>query len=278
MLPPLTIEGHQIVRAGTGEPVVLRGVNRSGLEYSPPDGHGITPAEMEEIVTGWGSRIVRLPFNQDWVLRRPGYRETLDAVIEWTAARGAYTLLDLQWINTGVKIAPLPDFETPAMWRALAERYRGNPAVLYDLYNEPHDVPAADWRYWATLLTDTIREVHPEALLFVSGIDWGYDLRGVLLDRPRIVYSTHVYPWKTSYLDPGTAFGWLAGQQPLFGGEWGGHDGDLNWGRDIARYMDERGMGWTAWSWSDDPHLVRDGVPTPFGELVRSLLTPSGTS
>jgi aryl-phospho-beta-D-glucosidase BglC (GH1 family) len=198
----------------------------------------------------------------------------LDRVIGWAAAAGAYTLLDLQWINTEVKIAPLPDFETPRLWRMLGERYRDNPAVLFDLYNEPHDVKPVDWRYWATLLTDTLREVHPEALVFVSGTDWGYDLRGVRIDREHVVYSPHVYPNKTKRLDRGKAFGHLAGEVPLFAGEWGGWDGDLAWGLEQARYFNDLEMGWTAWSWCDEPHLMRNGEPTLFGRLVKGALLP----
>jgi endoglucanase len=272
-LPALTTAGADIVRRDTGEPVILRGVNRSGLEYAAPDQHGITAAELDEITGPWNARILRLPFNQDWVLHRPGYLETLDQVIAQAAERGAYTLLDLQWINTEIKIAPLPDLNSPRTWTLLAERYRDNPAVLYDLYNEPHDAKPADWRYWATLLTDTIRDRHPEALLFVSGMNWGYDLREVELDRDHIVYSTHVYPNKTRDLDPFDAFGHRAGEVPLFAGEWGGWDHDLAWGEELAVYFDQIGMGWTAWSWCDEPHLKRNGASTPFGDLVRSWLT-----
>jgi hypothetical protein len=35
----------------------------------------------------------------------------------------------------------------------------------------------------------SLREVHPEALVFVSGTDWGYDLRGVRIDREHVVYA-----------------------------------------------------------------------------------------
>jgi aryl-phospho-beta-D-glucosidase BglC (GH1 family) len=275
-LPALATRGNRIVRRETGEPVRLRGVNRSGLEYGPL-GAGITEVQIDQIVNEWGSNIIRLPFNQDWALNgslaftAEQYLQSIDQVIAWTSARGAYTLLDLQWINTEVKIAPLPDFNSPQLWRALAHRYRDEPAVLYDLYNEPHDTTAADWRYWATLLTDTIRAEHPEALIFVSGLDWGYDLRGVQIEARDVVYSTHVYPWKTQPRWD-RAFGNLASEVPVFAGEWGGRNDHLDWGQWLIAYFNELDLGWTAWSWVDDPHLQYDGVPTPFGEIVKSAL------
>lgn len=277
MLPALATRDNKIIRREDGEPIRLRGVNRSGLEYANL-GANITEQQIGHIVSEWGSNIIRLPFNQDWALNGRAdftaeqYLQSIDQVIAWTSSLGAYTLLDLQWINTEVKIAPLPDFNSPRLWRTLAERYRNEPSVLYDLYNEPHDTTAADWRYWATLLTDTIRAVHPEALIFISGLDWGYDLRNVQIEARDVVYSTHVYPWKTSPKWD-RAFGDLADEVPVFAGEWGGRNDHLDWGSWLVSYLNELDIGWTAWSWVDDPHLQFDGVATPFGALVKNALS-----
>lgn len=289
-LPRLATDGNRIIRRDTGEAVLLRGVNRSGLEYADPAGAdflagaGITEGEIRHITQDWGASIIRLPFNQDRALNGRGaagpedYLRALDQVIEWAAAAGAYTLLDLQWINSDVRIAPLPDNGSQRVWRILAQRYRDNPAVLFDLYNEPHDVSAELWRFWACVLLGIVREEHPEAVIFVSGVDWGYDLRDVPINETGVVYSTHVYPWKS--LAWRKAFGTLADDLPVFAAEWGGREEHLNWGEALAEYLRERGMGWTAWSWADDPHLVLRNEPTgwnptPFGGLVlRELQTP----
>jgi hypothetical protein len=90
-----------------------------------------------------------------------------------------------------------------------------------------------------------------------------------------VVYSTHVYRNKGSDWD--NAFGDLSRDVAVFAGEWGGGDIDVDWGRTLAAYLGERNMGWTAWSWSDYPHLVEPPLappynPTEFGSLVRNLL------
>ncbi len=275
-LPPLATAGNRIVRADTGQPVLLRGVNRSGLEY----GVRATREEIRRIVGEWRANIIRIPFTQRWALDSEDYRRALDDIVRWTAESGAYALLDLQWLRPdddfGVnsngsvqRIAPLPDADSARLWRSLAERYRLEPAVLFDIYNEPHDVTAADWRHCARLLVGAIREVHPASLIFVSGTNWGYDLRGVPFPGENLVWSTHVYPSK----HPGwhAAFGCAAIEAPVFAGEWG-TDYDLEWGRSLAAYLRSLGMGWTAWSWNDWPHLQREGQPTPFGELVKGEL------
>ena len=306
-LSRLTTSGNRIIRAETSQPILLRGVNRSGLEYSEPDEDGFASAagisryEIRYIVQNWGANIIRVPFNQDWVLngRRhcsaEDYLRDLDRVISWAAQYGAYTLLDLQWLDADDPYGPnrqfvptLPNARTAEMWALLARRYREEPAVLFDLFNEPHDrlaedphplarpdgslypnqsrVTAAEWQPWARLLIDTIRAEHPDALIWVSGTNWAYDLRGFPIDRADLVYSTHIYRNKGNNWDQ--AFGNLAWTVPVFAGEWGGGDADVEWGQRLARYMTERGMGWTAWSWSDEPYVVSRYARTRFGEVV----------
>ena len=331
VLPWLYTAKQNIYRASDSpaakQPLRFRGVNRSGLEYATPEGSdflgaaGITQAEIEEIVLGWRANIIRLPFNQEWALQGAApatgeqYCAALDQVIQWAAACGAYTLLDLQWCNRNVsygylgdgtpnRIPPLPTAEAIDLWAMLAARYRDEPAVLFDLFNEPHDPLAGDrepvcvigrggspeylrlrrvtarhWSSWCRLLISGIRRMHPRSLIFVSGTDWGFDLRGLVQEAENLVYSTHVYPvrspaaWKSR-------FGFLARTHPVFLGEWGGGAGDLEWGHRLMRYVNELGLGWTAWSWSDRPHLLTaQGVPfepSAFGRLVKNYL--HGTS
>jgi len=304
LLPRLSARGPRIVDT-EGQSLLLRGVNRSGLEYSPCC---IPEDEMAAITGDWCCNIVRVPFNQDWVLNGFGeagaedYLGLLDAAVECAARGGAYALLDLQWLDAerpfGANrqfVPPLPNPDSVRVWTTLARRYGANPAVMFDLLNEPHDrmlddpyplyrpdggqyhpehrrVSMSEWQPWAELLIDTIREDAPDTLLFVSGTNWAYDLRGFPLDRPNLVYSTHVYPNKGD--DWFGAFGFLAGYVPVFAGEFGGGDGDLAWGRRLLDYFDELEIGWTAWSFSDRPHLVarEDLAPTAFGALVKERL------
>jgi hypothetical protein len=317
-LPRLTTSVSRIIRSDTGDEVLLRGVNRSGLEHSEPDGQGflsaaeISRAEIRTIVKDWGANVIRLPFNQDWVLRGRGgltaeaYREALDQLIVWASGFGAYTLLDLQWLDAdriygGNRnfVAPLPNLESVELWNLLATRYRDEPAVLFDIFNEPHDrlpddpyplnredgstyparqyrVTMAEWQPWARKLIAAIRAAAPDSLVFVPGTNWAYDLRGMPMDIPNLVYSTHVYPIKGNGW--AKAFGHLAGQVPLFAGEWGGVDGDLEWGSRLVDYFDSLQMGWTAWSWYNAPFLVERYTPTPFGRIVRARLSAESGS
>ncbi len=109
--------------------------------------------------------------------------------------RGAYTILDLQWLDAVTHVVPaLPNRKSITLWSELARRYRSNPAVLYDIFNEPHDVTMKEWQPWAVELISAVRTQNPLALIFVSGLNWGFDLRGYPLPGiTGVVYSTHVY-------------------------------------------------------------------------------------
>jgi hypothetical protein len=137
-------------------------------------------------------------------------------------------------------------------------------------------VTADEWQPWALKLTDVIREVHPESVIFVSGIDWAHDLRGMEIERKNIVYSAHVYP-NRSPVFWGRRFGHIGRKRPLFIGEWGGGPGDLEWGHRLHGFLTANSCGWTAWSWTDRPFLVEDARrgdyrPTAFGRLVQRAL------
>jgi endoglucanase len=313
-LAGLSTSMNRIISLGTGEPILLRGVNRSGLEYAGPDEQGflsgasLSRSEIEFIVREWKCNVIRLPFNQDFVLRGRGgrsgedYQEAIDQVIYWASRFGAYTLLDLQWLDAdrvygGNRnfVAPLPNMESLTMWGTLAHRYHDEPAVLYDLFNEPHDrleddpfplnredgttyplsqmaVTMKEWQPWARKLTQAVRDQNPDALVFVGGINWAYDLRGMPMDLENVVYSTHVYPNKGRNWPE--AFGNLARSKPVFVGEFGGSDtpSDLSFIRSLISYLRELEVGWTAWSWTDVPFLVTRYIPTAFGKAVREGL------
>jgi hypothetical protein len=236
-------------------------------------------------------------------------------MIAWAAALGAYTILDLQWLDVetvygqtqdenGVlrpnHVPPTPNADTIELWNMLAARYQNEPAVLFDLLNEPHDrltddflpihlvgangeivdsdqgiVGPEEWLPWATLLTNEVRNIRPNGIILVGGVDWAFDLSQIYVDAPSIVYSAHIYPNRR----PSRWWRALGGSDvlPVFVGEWGGTEKDLDSGRSLANVMRDLGLGWTAWSWADHPHLVRQPrapnyEATTFGELVRGEL------
>src|SRR5581483_11560151 len=85
--------------------------------------------------------------------------------------------------------------------------YRDDGRVLFELYNEPHNVSWEIWRSggdtgdgWQAVgmqaLYDAVRATGAHNLVVIGGLDWGYDLSGVPSHRVagyNILYSTHPY-------------------------------------------------------------------------------------
>jgi hypothetical protein len=297
----LRADGNQLA-------VLLRGVNRSGLEYSRG---AIDARELDEIA-GWGANFLRVPFNQQWLLDDESYLDELAEVARLGAERGMYVLFDLQWLAYGqrrgsnpdgsnIATPPLPDLDTPRAWAKMAARFAGDPAVMFDLLNEPHSrlpddafplhlpdgtplpsgsVGPAEWHPWVHHLAQVIRPLAPETLLFVSGTEWGFQLAPVAVDN--LVYAAHVYPHpgKRTRADWERGFGRLSETHPVVVTELGPVE-DLAEVVELLEFLDEKRLGWAAWSWSDWPRLVvnaqaGDYTPTPFGREILFRLSRRG--
>lgn len=167
--PAISVEGSVLVD-GSGEPIRLHGVNRSGSEYMCVEGHGVFDGPVSdasiEAMASWNVNVVRVPLNEQCWLGVTGIPETFsgaayrDSIAAFTARlndRGLAVILELHWSAPETVLAdgqrPMPDRDhTPAFWRQLAERFGDNPSVLFDLFNEPFPDHNADtdeaWRCW----------------------------------------------------------------------------------------------------------------------------------
>jgi aryl-phospho-beta-D-glucosidase BglC (GH1 family) len=187
--------------------------------------------------------------------------------------------------------------ETFAFWRAAASHYKDDPTVvLYELFNEPTDyngrLGRLDWAQWKPLVEEMVgivRANDPSSVVVVAGLDWAYELRGVVaspIDAPAVAYASHPYPQKRA--EPWEAkweadWGHVAAKYPVFVTELGyARDGSepfvggARYGRAIVEFMNARHISWAAWCFDVDwvPTLVRDWrfTPTEQGELWQAAL------
>ncbi len=231
MPPQLRVEGNQIVNQA-GEPVWLQGVAIPSMEWTN-GGENILKS-VQEAVDNWNANVVRIGTKEDFWFGKGPYqndggayhRQVIDDAINLAAAHGAYTILDLHRFRA-------PTQAHADFWRDLAERYGNHPAVIFELFNEPHDISWEVWRDGGFVaeqrqdaavvvenqeklkgfesigmqaLVDLVRQAGAKNLLVVGALDWAYDLSGILKgfalddrDGHGIVYATHVYPWKSDW-------------------------------------------------------------------------------
>ena len=328
----LLVKGSQLFDSND-KPVRLRGVNCAGLEWSnDADGRML---QTVATAIAWGANIVRLPLAQDrWFGKAPeqkdegaAYRALVKQIVDLCAQRDIHILLDLHWSDAGqwgVSIAQhnMPDENSLAFWQDLAKVYANHPAVLFDLYNEPHDVSwdiwlkggiviEHDWHSGRALtyeaigmqeILDSIRKVGAQNVVVAGGLDWAFNLSGILeghgLSDPQghgVIYACHFYPViKNTTVEEWAAQMEKAKELCIIVSEFGaqnrrrnfGGPGENNpvrgevgeaWVRHVLQVMDQRHLNWIAWDLHPNagPCLISDWeyTPTPeFGVWVKKSL------
>jgi hypothetical protein len=212
---------------GVGRPVILKGVCFGNLVWSnptsPPRSHH-AEADLAWLA-GLGVNAIRF-YLDDLLFEDPAapgvYKPAawawLDQNFAWARAHGIYLVLNLHvppggFQSNGGGGALWRERENRdrlvALWRAIAERYRDEPALAgYDLLNEPVTATsAAEWEHLARRTAAAIRERDPRHALFVERTnavigsgpspDWNENRNGemnfFLLDDTNVVYEFHFY-------------------------------------------------------------------------------------
>jgi endoglucanase len=251
----LHVTGNQVLNPA-GQPVWLQGVNVVSLEFLVKGDHVLRSAQVA--VDEWKANLIRLPVQEEyWFGRGAGqkdggaaYRELVEATVTLVANRGAYVLLDLHRFHA-------PRAEHAEFWGNAATRFRDHPAVLFDLFNEPHGTSWEVWRDGGFVaakkgtadedafltpeekakggkgfqaigmqaLVDAVRRTGARNVVVAGGLDWAYDLSGVArgfeLKDPTgrgLIYATHIYPWKRGWQEKVLV---LADRHPILVGEVG---------------------------------------------------------
>jgi len=306
------------------ERVRLRGVNAASLEWTS-DGEGHILDTVNVAIQDWRVNVVRLPLAQDrWFGRAPeqsddgkGYRQLVKKVVDACASQGCYVMLDLHWSDAGewgknIGQHVMPDRNSLVFWKDVAAAYRDHPAVVFDLYNEPHDVSWNVWLKGGTVternrragtemkfeavgmqdILDAVRATGAKNVVVAGGLNWAYDLSGFLdgtrLDDPKgngVVYTTHYYPNKDSIDKWVEKMKAATKQFPVVVGEFGTEPRGPQsigpraeqWVRDVLAALGEHDWDWIAWDMHPHagPRLISDWkyTPTPtFGVHVRAAL------
>jgi hypothetical protein len=156
----ISISGNHFVNGpnGIGQAIQLRGVNISSSEYACADNYGYDDGQYTDAtaaaIAAWGANVVRVPLNEDCWLNTSlppgdpyggaGYQHEIEGFVSDLNTHGIYAILDLHWTAPGNQTAleqqPMPDLDhSPAFWTSVATAFKSNPAVVFDLFNEPFD-------------------------------------------------------------------------------------------------------------------------------------------
>jgi hypothetical protein len=322
-LLPLKVVGTKILDSNS-QPVRLRGVNAASLEWTS-NGEGHILQTVNVAIRDWHVNIIRLPLSQDrWFGRAREqngdgklYRELVQQVVDECATQNCYIILDLHWSDCnewGANIGQhsMPDTNSVVFWKDFAPLYANNPAVLFDLYNEPHDVSWDVWLKGGMILDkpnqrgavaknyqcvgmqamlDAVRSTGAKNVVICGGLDWAYDFSGILDGRQLsdpdgngVIYANHCYDNKGDSVDAWIAkIEVAAAKLPVIVSEFGGNSGpgkkvpDDNWLLHVLQAIEDHQWSYTAWDLhrAAGPTLILDWNYTPsprFGVFVKQAL------
>jgi endoglucanase len=312
------VNGNTICTAD-GRPHLLHGVDRPSLEWSS-GGENLSLADFR-LMASWNANVVRIALNQDFWLAAsplfdPNYAGMVDSAVAWAETEGMDAILDLHWSDAGVLGGCLstptsgcqqqmPDVNSVTFWSEVATRYKGDGRVLFELYNEPHDVSWSVWKSGGAAsdgfqavgmqpLYDTVRATGAQNLVIIGGLNWAYDLSGVpanRIDGYNIAYATHPYGSTDGRSRPasdwGRAWGFLTVSDPVVVTEFGVLDDkacSAAYDAQLIDYADAHFVGWSAWAWFAGDcttgfiTLLDDwtGTPSPTGAIVKAALLGYG--
>lgn len=266
----------------------------------------LTQATVDGCKTWKGANIVRLPLNEDGWLgingANPGgaaYQTAVKDYVALLAAAGFYVLVDLHWTRPGTALATGQDLmasadHSPLFWTEVATAFKNDPHVLFDLYNEPHDVSWSAWHSgggsYAGMqqLIDAVRATGATNIVVASGLDWGNDLSGWLANRPTDPAGNLVAGWHAYQFNPvNTQAKWdaiiapVAAQVPVLCSEFGDHACNPGYLSALMSWCDSKNVGYIAWTFQPDPGnsctsiqliTARSGTPSQYGQPIHDHL------
>ena len=309
----LHVSGNQILN-GQNKVVALHGVDRSGTEYeclaSTQVFDGPSDAASVAAMQKWDINIVRLPINEDCWLGINGvmiggtaYQTAIVNYVNLLATNNIAAIIDLQWAAPGTtlsnQLTPMPDADhAPSFWTSVANTFKSNSSVIFDLFNEPFpDSNSASTAAWTCLqnggtcpgvaytavgtqsLVNTIRATGSTNIIMVPGVQYTNVLDQWLAHKPadsanQLAASWHSYAnqiCNTSGCWSGVIQPILA-NSPLIAGEIGENDCQDTYINPLMAFLDSNGGNYLAWAWntydcSSFPALISDytGTPTAFG-------------
>uniref|UniRef100_A0AAU2VER3 Endoglucanase n=1 Tax=Streptomyces sp. NBC_00003 TaxID=2903608 RepID=A0AAU2VER3_9ACTN len=330
--PVLRASGNKLVDAA-GTTRRLLGVNRSGGEFMCVQGRGFFDGPVDDAsvaaIADWHANAVRIPLNEECWLGLANidpayagakYIAAVQDFVHRVESHGMTPIVELHWSYgqyTGNSSGcsdlhascqkPMPDAQyAPAFWTSVATAFKSDPAVAFDLFNEPYpdratsttDQAWACWRDGGSCpgigyevagmqdLVDAVRGAGARNLVLAGGIAYANDLSQWTARAPtdpagNLAAAYHGYNFNSCASEAcwDATLAPVAAKVPLVAGEIGENTCAHSFVDRAMKWFDDRGisyLGWTwnAWDCSSGPSLITgyDGTPTAYGAGLRDHL------
>jgi endoglucanase len=244
------------------------------------------------LASDWKCNVIRASMGvglDDSYLENPGYAlKCMTNVIDGAIKNGIYVLIDFHSHK-------LHTAEAKTFFAGMAKKYKNNPNVLYEIWNEPDYYSWKAVKQYAEEVISTIRAIDPHNIILVGNPHWDQDLDSVaanpIVGQKNIMYTMHFYAgthkkWLRDRTDAAIAKG-----IPVFVSECAGMDASGDGAVDQAEWkafvdwMDAGKLSWCVWSVSDKNETCSmllprasatgnwdDGLLKSWGKISRSSI------
>ncbi len=237
------------------------------------------------------------------------YRDAVFAFVSLLTANGIAVILDLHWSApngmTATDQQPMADRDyAPTFWQSVANTFKNNTAVIFDLFNEPYPdnnvesqwawrclrdggpapadpanpTPAAPCRgvpYTAAgmqELVTAVRNTGATNLIMLAGVAYTGRIKFWREYKPNdplnnLAASMHIYPGGSQCSDQPC---WdadvapVVAQYPLIAGEIGQSSCSTNLINPVVDWLEGKGQHYLAWAWWAEPC----NVPSFYGLII----------
>ncbi len=254
----LQVSGTQLCNKD-GKPVVLRGMSTHGMQWY--DQYASSNAIRNTAKYGANLFRVAMYTGENGYLSQPeAIKKKVIAAVDAAIANDMYVIIDWHILSDGNPMSHLP--EAKAFFAEMAKKYKNEPAVLYEICNEPNGNVSwsKDVKPYATQLVKTIRDAGSDGVILIGSPTWSQDIH-LAADDPvqgkNLMYTLHFYAgthgqWLRDRIDQALGKG-----LPVFVSEWGTSAADgnggvyLNESKTWLDYLNKKGISWANWSLCD---------------------------
>jgi endoglucanase len=290
---PVAVNGALAVKNGiivnkNGLPPALRGVSLSwslwaGRKY-------YSPVVVDWLASDFKVSVLRASMGvqpEHGYLQEPGLQKQLMLyVIDAAIKNGIYVLIDWHDHNGNLHIP-----QAKAFFAEMAQRYKGAPNVIYEIWNEPERVAWDTVKNYAMQVIPEIRRYDADNLIIVGSPHWDQDVdiaaASPITGFANIAYSFHFYASDKTHQEPLRARADKAIQMglPLMVTEWGVGEANGNGKFDRGKtkawldWMEANHLSWANWNLTDKDEttaILQPGAPVT-GGWTEEQLTSAGS-
>ncbi len=281
----LQVVGTQL-RNEAGQPLVLRGMSSHGLQWY---GQYASRQSIQNTAR-YGANLFRAAMytGEGGYLSNPtAVRQRLINAVDGAIASDMYVIIDWHILSDGNPMDHLG--EAKEFFSDMARRYGDNPAVIYEICNEPNGNVTweRDVKPYAQAVIPAIRAYAPQSVILVGSPTWSQDIHLAAqspLEGGNLMYTLHFYAGTHGAELRQRIDSALSAGLPVFVSEWGTSRADGGGGvflQEAGEWLDflaRRGISWANWSLCDknETSAALNPGTSPDETWAWENLSPSG--